>query len=58
MKKNVETGMGLLSAKGSVHSPKLIVMRYMGDEGKEVLGLVGKGLTYDSGGFSLKLLQV
>ena len=42
-------------AKGSVHSPKLIVMRYMGDEGnKEVLGLVGKGLTYDSGGFSLK----
>ena len=30
-------------------------MRYMGDEGnKEVLGLVGKGLTYDSGGFSLK----
>lgn len=42
-------------AKGSKHSPKLIVMRYIGDEGnKEVLGLVGKGLTYDSGGFSLK----
>ena len=39
----------------SERKPKLIVMRYMGDaDSKEVLGLVGKGLTYDTGGYSLK----
>lgn len=43
-------------AKGSGNEPRLIVMRYFGDEDNkaEVLGLVGKGLTYDSGGYSLK----
>lgn len=42
-------------AKGSVHKPKLIVMRYMGDsENNEKVGLVGKGLTFDTGGYSLK----
>ena len=43
-------------AKGSSKEPKLIVMRYFGDkDNKEtVLGLVGKGLTYDSGGYSIK----
>lgn len=43
-------------AKGSTKSPRLIVMRYMGDyENKdEILGLVGKGLTFDTGGYSLK----
>lgn len=43
-------------AKGSENSPKLIVMRYFGDEANKenILGYVGKGLTYDSGGYSLK----
>jgi len=43
-------------AKGSENGPRLIVMRYFGDESKkdDVLGLVGKGLTYDSGGYSIK----
>lgn len=43
-------------AKGSENPPKLIIMRYFGDESKEdnILGLVGKGLTYDSGGYSIK----
>lgn len=43
-------------AKGSENPPKLIVMRYFGDESKkdDILGLVGKGLTYDSGGYSIK----
>lgn len=43
-------------AKGSSKEPKLIVMRYFGDKHnkKDVLGLVGKGLTYDSGGYSIK----
>ena len=39
----------------SEKQPRLIVMRYRGDaESEEVLGLVGKGLTYDTGGYSLK----
>ena len=43
-------------AKGSSKEPKLIVMKYFGDKHHkdDVLGLVGKGLTYDSGGYSLK----
>ena len=43
-------------AKGSSKEPKLIVMRYFGDKDNKdnILGLVGKGLTYDSGGYSIK----
>lgn len=43
-------------AQGSDNPPRLIVMRYFGDKdnNSEVLGLVGKGLTYDAGGYSLK----
>lgn len=41
-------------SQGSVNEPKLIVMHYVTDESKPKLALVGKGLTYDSGGFSLK----
>lgn len=41
--------------KGSERVPRLIVMRYMGDlENEEIFGLVGKGLTFDTGGYSLK----
>lgn len=41
-------------ARGSEEQPKFIVMRYNGNPGGETLGLVGKGLTYDSGGLSIK----
>lgn len=42
-------------SQASVQEPRLIVMRYKGNpKSKEVLGYVGKGLTYDSGGLSLK----
>ncbi|MEW8957340.1 leucyl aminopeptidase [Clostridium sp.] len=43
-------------AKGSDNPPRFIVMRYFGDEDNKnnILGLVGKGLTYDSGGYSIK----
>jgi leucyl aminopeptidase len=43
-------------AEGSVNPPRFIIMRYFGDEEnkEDILGLVGKGLTYDSGGYSLK----
>ena len=52
-----ELGMGGLLgvAKGSAEAPKFIIMRYRGaPESKEVLALVGKGITFDSGGLSLK----
>ena len=43
-------------AQGSEEDPKLIVMRYepAGAPQKPVLGLVGKGITFDSGGISIK----
>lgn len=40
---------------GSDSEPKFIVMEYKGDEDSdETIALVGKGLTFDSGGYSLK----
>ena len=45
----------LAVARGSAKEPKLIVMRYRGGKSDDaVIGLVGKGLTYDSGGYALK----
>lgn len=52
-----ELGMGaLLSvAKGSRQPPKLITVRYQGaSEADKPVVLVGKGLTFDAGGISLK----
>ena len=41
--------------KASITKPKLIVMRYFGDrDSKNIVGLVGKGLTYDTGGLCIK----
>jgi leucyl aminopeptidase len=45
----------LAVSRASSHQPKLIVMRYRGNVESEVIeGWVGKGLTYDSGGLSIK----
>ena len=42
-------------AKGSDAPPRFLVMRYMNNpDTKEILALVGKGLTYDSGGYAIK----
>ncbi|MEI7885183.1 MAG: leucyl aminopeptidase [Clostridia bacterium] len=42
-------------AKGSVHAPYFIIMRYNGKpESEKRLGLVGKGVMFDSGGYNLK----
>lgn len=42
-------------ARGSSKKPKLFVAKYMGDKNSnEVLALVGKGITYDSGGLGIK----
>jgi leucyl aminopeptidase len=49
-------GMGGLVAvaQGSVEDPRLIVLRYSGGGNGPTLGLVGKGVTFDTGGISLK----
>jgi leucyl aminopeptidase len=54
-----ELGMGALSAVGraSANGPRLIVIRYDPPQtarGDLVLGLVGKAITFDAGGLSLK----
>jgi leucyl aminopeptidase len=52
-----QKGMGGLLAvgKGSVNPPRMIVIRYQGTEHWDnVVGLVGKGITFDTGGISLK----
>jgi leucyl aminopeptidase len=50
-----ERGMGGLTAvsQGTAEEPQLIVLRYRGG-GEETLGLVGKGVTFDTGGISIK----
>ena len=45
----------LTVGNSSYRKPRLIVMRYKGaSKEEEILGLVGKGLTYDTGGYSIK----
>lgn len=50
--------MGLLLAvnRGSNKEPALIVLEYRGDpDSKDVTAVVGKGITYDTGGLNLKI---
>ncbi len=50
-------GMGALLgvARGSSQPPKLITLTYKGDESsREAIGFLGKGITFDSGGISIK----
>ena len=52
-----ELGMGGLLgvAQGSQQPPKFIVLKYQGKSAKTIdIALVGKGITFDSGGISLK----
>lgn len=52
-----QKGMGGLLAvgKGSINPPRMIVIRYQGTgDWDNVIGLVGKGITFDTGGISLK----
>lgn len=41
-------------ARGSEREPRFIVMEYMKGNDEKPLAFVGKGLTYDSGGYSIK----
>lgn len=52
-----QMGMGGLRAVGesSTHEPCMFIMRYRGDQkSNKVLGLIGKGVTCDTGGYCLK----
>jgi leucyl aminopeptidase len=51
-----ELGMGALLAvaKGSAEAPKLIELAYHGGQNQAPIVLVGKGITFDSGGITLK----
>ncbi len=51
----LKMGALLSVARGSEQPPKLIVLRYRGAAAKQApIALVGKGITFDSGGISLK----
>ncbi len=54
-----ELGMGALLgvAAGSAQPPRLIILRYGDPQAETRLALVGKGLTFDSGGLSLKTAE-
>lgn len=52
-----ERGLGCLYGvgKGSIHAPALVVLEYKGGpEGEAPLAIVGKGLTFDTGGICIK----
>ncbi|QSF13535.1 M17 family metallopeptidase [Mycoplasma sp. Mirounga ES2805-ORL] len=57
-KKQIEDlKMGLLLSvnRGSVYEPRVVVIQYNGDpSSKEKTVMIGKGITFDSGGYSLK----
>jgi len=49
-------GMGMFMgvAKGSRQPPKMIILEYRAKKASQTLAFVGKGITFDSGGISLK----
>src|SRR3990172_7077047 len=51
-----ELGMGAVLgvAKGSNQPPKFLVLEYEGRKGMKPVALIGKGITFDTGGISLK----
>lgn len=57
-KKMEKFGMGAIMAvgKGSVNPPRMVIMRWIGDRAmtEGPLAIVGKGVTFDTGGISLK----
>jgi leucyl aminopeptidase len=55
----LKMGAFLAVAQGSAEPPRLLALRYLPKDAPEspVIGLVGKGITFDSGGISLKSAQ-
>ncbi len=44
----------LAVGQGSIHEPRMIVLKYNGAGDAPYTGVVGKGITFDSGGISIK----
>ncbi|MFW6285992.1 MAG: leucyl aminopeptidase family protein [Nanoarchaeota archaeon] len=40
--------------KGSINKPRFVLLKYMPNENDKIYSLVGKGVTYDTGGYYLK----
>lgn len=55
-KEATKLGMNLFLAvnAGSIYEPQAVVLEYVGDENEPKKALVGKGITFDSGGYNLK----
>lgn len=52
---DLEMNLLLAVNAGAHYEPRVVVLEYSGDSSnKEIIGLVGKGITFDSGGYSLK----
>ncbi|REL34993.1 leucyl aminopeptidase family protein [Thalassotalea euphylliae] len=51
-KRNMGALLGV--GQGSVHDPRLLVINYQGADKQAPIALVGKGITFDTGGISLK----
>lgn len=51
-----DAGMGLLAAvaRGAAVEPQFIEMRYAAPGAEKTIAIIGKGITFDSGGYSLK----
>lgn len=46
---------GILAvSRGSKYEPRFVELKYVGDASKPLVSLVGKGVTFDTGGISLK----
>ena len=56
VKEMQERGMGAILAvgAGSVHAPRMIMLKYARGGDKPFIAFVGKGITFDSGGISIK----
>ncbi|HEY6293834.1 MAG TPA: leucyl aminopeptidase [Terriglobia bacterium] len=54
--KSLKMGALLAVAQGSEEEPRVIVLRYMPEDAPAapVVGLIGKGITFDTGGISIK----
>jgi len=57
--RSLKMGAFMAVAQGSDEPPRLLVLRYLPEDAPEspVIGLVGKGITFDSGGISIKPSQ-
>ena len=55
-KQIIKKGLNLIHAvsKGSKEEPKLVILEYKGSSLKDSIAIVGKGVTFDTGGINLK----